>query len=230
MTTPTPDLTSFIVDAVKRHTDADAIRERVDTQVGIIIDDAIKQSFRSYGDIAKKLEAAVAVSLNVGDRIELPEYGNMVLALLRAKMDAVTADLVQKRIDAEMTEILGLAPKELKLSAVVETMVKSVEEWEMQDRHGTYATCHVEPSDVSVGYFRIALDREADKGRFDCELQFQVGKDGSIFGLSVEKQDAKSRVRAGFMEPFMKMVFTAYCCGSTFIIDNQDPPTNIGDF
>lgn len=227
--TPPADLVDFIVAEVHRQTSEAALRDHVEKKIGAAVSSAVDGAFRSYGDVGKQIEKAVTNSLAIGDRLDVPAYGNMVMAVLRAKMDEVLGELVNERLAKEMSEILSLAPKEVKLSEVVKAMVAAIE---LSERYGTSVTCLVEESESVQGYFNIYLDPEdgKDKRRYECAVQLGVDRDGRIYSLSIDRKDAKTTVVMGAYDAFKKMVFAAYCSGSKFIVDEDFVSTNIGDF
>ncbi|WP_040586055.1 hypothetical protein [Allomesorhizobium alhagi] len=221
------NIAEFIVAEVHRQTAEAALRAKVEAKIGECVSSAVDSAFRSYGDVGKQIEKAVAASLNIGDRIDVPAYGNMVMAVLRAKMDEVLGELVNNRLAAEMNDILSIAPKEVKLSAVVEAMIDDIDK---HDRYGTYATCILEESEHVSGYWTIYLDPSSDVKKYDCALRISVTGEGAIYSLVCDRKDAKTTVVMGGMDTYQKMVFAAYCCGSKFIIDDPEPSTGIGDF
>lgn len=224
----TPDnLADFIVAEVHKQTGEAALRTLVEKRIGEAVSEAVRRSMETYGDIGKQIHKVVVASLDIGERLDVPAYGNMVMALLRVKMDEALQPLVTERLAKEMDDILSLAPKELKLTDVVKAMLEDIE---IDDRHGTYATCLVEDSSTSKGYVSIELDPEEGKKKYSCALRFAITPTGEIYSLAVDGKDAKNTVRMGYLPAYQKMVFAAYCCGSKFIIDNDEPDTGIGDF
>lgn len=218
-------LQDFVLAEVHRQTSETAIREKISGHIDKAVEDAIKSAF-SYGDTRKKIESVVQGALAIEGGLDVPSYSTMVLALLRQKLDDVVADHVAKRLDEEMTEILALAPKEVKLSQVVEQMIDGLE---MADRHGSYVTCIVEPSEYSEDVFHVYLDEDQDKRKFDCAVRLFVAA-GKLSSLTVDGKDAKTSVRMGPMWAWQKMIFSAYCGASKFIVDEDHVSTNVGDF
>lgn len=221
------NLTDFIIAEVQKQTSEAALRELVSKKIGETVAESVKRSFETYGDIGQQIKKAVVAALDIGDRVDVPAYGNMVMALLRAKMDETLGDLINKRLAAEMDEILSIAPKKLKLSAVVEAMISGIDK---HDRYGSYATCIIEESEYSKGYWHVAMDPGESVKKYDCELRFGVTETGEIYSLTCDKKDAKTTVVMGYLSAYQKMVFAAYCSGSKLIIDVHEPSTAIGDF
>lgn len=222
------NLTDFILAEVHRQTGEEAIRSLVEQKIGSTIKAAVESSFRSFGDVGKQIEKAVTNALQIVDPLDVPSYGNMVMAVLRAKMDEVLAPLVNERLAAEMTEILKLAPREVKLSELVETMIA---ECDRQDRWGSSVTCIVDESGSSLtpGYRWLYLDQEREKAKHSCEAQLGIDPDGKIYHLVIDRKDAKTTVVLGVYEAWKKQLFAAYCCGSKLIVDEDRVVTGIGD-
>lgn len=223
-----PDLANFILAEVQRQTSEDALRKLVETKIGDCVKSAVDSAMRSYGNVGKQIEKAVEESLSIqGRTLDVPAYGVMVMAVLRAKMDETLGDLINDRLASEMESILRIAPKELKLSAVVKAMTDQLDQGE---RYGTCITMIVEESEYSDGYHHIHLDEEADKRKYDCELQLSVDPEGRIYSLKCGGRDAKNTIIMGSLYDYKKMVFAAYASGSKFIVDESHCSTGIGDF
>lgn len=224
--TDQPALADFIIAEVHRQTREEAIRKLVEDKIGASVKSAVDSAFRSFGDVGKQIEKAVANSLAIGDRVNVPAYGNMVMAVLRAKMDEVLGQLVNERLAAEMSDILKLAPKEVKLSDVVAAMIQDLD---AHDRYGTSVTCIVEESELCSGYHHIYIDPESSKrSKYDCEASIAVDSDGRIYSLSIDRKDVKTTIVMGGMYGWKKMIFAAYACGSKFIVDEDHVVTGIG--
>ncbi|CAN7300630.1 hypothetical protein LJR231_001527 [Phyllobacterium sp. LjRoot231] len=227
-------LAEFIIAEVHRQTSEDKLRAHVEKKIGEAIEGAVNDAFRSYGSVNKQIEQVVQKALDIGQyKLDVPAYGNMVMALLRAKMDETLSGLINAKISEEMAEILSIAPKELKLSQVVETMVKYVEE-NSAGRYGASVTCLVEEaypdSSVLQGYLKVYLDEEERVQPKACAVQITVTPEGKFSSLTIEGMDAKTSIKLGPWRSWQKLIFAAYCSGSTFIVDEDHVSTNIGDY
>lgn len=221
------ELQKFILAEVFRQSSTPEIHKLIETKVSEAMKSAIDIAFRSYGDIGKQIEKVVANSLQLSDRMDMPTYGTMVMALLRERLDAQVHELVANKLDAEMTEILSIAPRELKLSDLVEQVVKKAEE-DSRDRYGSHITCVIEKNE-KYDWYEIGLDVEENCSRRDCEIQITVSQDGAVLSARIDGKDPKTTLRMGPMWDYQKMIFGAYCCGSKIILDDLDPPTGVGD-
>lgn len=234
ITSAPSQLAEFIVAEVHRQTSEEKLRAHVEKKIGEAIEGAVNDAFRSYGSVNKQIADVVQKALDLGGTgLDVPSYGTMVLALLRTKMDATLSDIVNKRLGDEMTEILSIAPKEIKLSTIVEAMVKEASE-DMSSRYGSSVTCTVEPafpdSTILEGYLKVSLDEDDRVKERECEVRLTVNKEGKITDLTLDGYDAKTTIKLGTNWGWKKALFAAYACGSTLIVDEDMCSTGIGDY
>lgn len=223
------DFQSAVIAEIERQAKADNIQKLIAQKVEAVMTESIASAFRSYGNVGKQIETAVQESLQINDRLDLPRYGVMVMAVLRQKLDERCSALIADRLDAEMNEILSIAPKELKFSALVEAVVKHASD-DMAQRYGTTITCIVEQNERYSDWTEVWLDDGEDVAKRDCEIRFTVSKDGTLLSCSLDHKDPKKTVRMGGMWGYQKMLFGAYCCGSKIVMDTLDPSIGIGDY
>lgn len=157
------------------------------------------------------------------------DFQSIVIAEIerQARSENITR-LIEKKVDEVITEILSIAPKELKFSELVEAMVSAAAE-DLGSRYGSSVTCIIE-EDECYGWLNVWLDKEHRTEKRDCEIRFTVSNDGGLLSCSLDNKDPKKTVRMGPMWGYQKMLFGAYCCGSKIIMDDLDPPTNVGDW
>lgn len=222
------DFQSIVIAEIERQARSENITRLIEKKVDEVITESITSAFRSYGEVNKQIEGAIKESLKIGGRLDLPAYGVMVMALLRQKLDERVNSLIADRLDAEINEILSIAPKELKFSELVEAMVSAAAE-DLGSRYGSSVTCIIE-EDGRYEWLNVWLDKEHRTEKRDCEIRFTVSKDGGLLSCSLDNKDPKKTVRMGPMWGYQKMLFGAYCCGSKIVMDDLDPPTNVGDW
>lgn len=220
------NLTEFILAEVHRQTSEEALRKAVAEKIGQVVSRAVDDSLRSFGGVGLKISKAVEKALDIGDQLEIPSYGHMVVGVLRAKMDEVLGQLVNEKLAADMVEILELAPKEVKLSDIVARMIE--DEIDQGERYGSSVTCEVEESLAVSGYRRIYIDPQPDKRTGSCEAQIAIDSDGKIYSLMIGGRDVKDTIVMGRMYGWKKMIFAAYACGSKVIVDEENVSTGIG--
>lgn len=243
MSEPATNLADFITAEVHRQASGDAIRKLVETGIEKLIADTVRSAF-SFGDLRKQLADAVNDSLRIDGPLGLPGYGTMVMAMLRQSMDAIVSDIVKDRLEVEAREILKLAPKEVKLSEIIEVMKNEEDE---SERFGTWATCIVEESDAVPGYLHIYLDPLDVESRRRGHIGYQaynapgknlaavkvsVDPDGKIYALTVDAKDAKTTISMGVLEPWKRTLFALYAAGGKLDVDGRDGDFDLsyGDF
>lgn len=212
-------LADFIVAEVARQSSETSVRALVEAKIGKIVEGAVDSALRSYGNVGKQIEAAVAASLEMKEPLDVPSYGAMMLAVLRQKMDEVLTPLVSDHLGKEMADILGIGAREVKLSDLVEMMKKGEDQG---DRFGTSATLTMEEDERFAGWFVIHLDPEADVAQKDCEARISVTKDGKVYALRIDGKDPKTTIALGLYDKWQKTLFALYATGGKLIVDGDE--------
>lgn len=221
------DLQSFILEAVNRKTSEESLRALVEKKIDGAIESAVDDAFRSYGKIYGQIKEAVQDALSIGEKVDLPAYGVMVMALLRDRLEANVSELLNKKLAADMDELLKISPKELKFSQVVESVVKDAKE----SKSWGSVSIIVEASEYIDGGYHVGLDHDSDiRKRYDCDTQFYVGPDGKISSLTVSHRDVTKVLGVAPYRSYQKMIFSAYACGSKLIMDELDPSLEYGEY
>lgn len=230
-------LADFIQEEVARQASEEALRSKVQAHIDRTIEDAVKSAF-SFGDVSKQIRAAVDKSLALPSGLDVPEYGTMVLAVLRKKMDEILTPLVNERLATEMEQILGTGAREIKLSDLVEKM-KETED--TSERFGSCCTCIVEDSSSSLtkGYLSIYLDPEdleertsygsSKRGKHTATARIGVSPEGKIYSLIMNDKDAKTAVHMGTSWGWESRLFALYATGGKLIVDEDHVDRSYGD-
>jgi hypothetical protein len=233
-----PDLTAFLIDAVQRRTSEEAIRTLVEKQIEGVVERAVVDQFRSYGNITKSIQEQLAAALVV-PALDLPAYGHMVMSLVRAKLDENLNDLLKTQISAQLDEMLSIAPAELKLSDVVEAMREYRKSEVEYDQWSRFHVDVEEPSSGAYSSSWVKLHCEKrEESRYSStpdkhfhEVRFLASNSGpgKISALTIDQRDVDSIYRLGHMSKWKRMIFAAYCCKTPFIIDKTDFDTEIDE-
>lgn len=228
MTEPA-NLQDYILAEVTRKTSEEHIRKLIDKKIDEAIQSAVDEEFRYSGNLKKQLTTAVSGALSIGDKIDVPAYGVMVMALLREKLDANISEMLNVKLASEMQDLLQIAPKELKFSDVIEKMTEHAKE--SGSGWGKIAV-FIEESDLSclAGHYHVGIDPDGDvKRRYECETRFYVDDKGKISGLTVDQRDVGKVIGIAPYWGYQKMIFSAYACGSKLIMDELDPCLRYGE-
>lgn len=226
MTEPA-NLQDYILAEVTRKTSEEHIRQLIDKKIDEAIQGAVNDEFSWQGNLKKQIATAVSGALSIGDKIDVPAYGVMVMALLRQQLDANINELLNVKLASEMQDLLQIAPKELKFSAVVEKMTEHAKE--MGSGWGKIAV-FIEESDYSAACYHVGIDPDGDtRKRYECDTQFYVTAEGKISGLTVDRRDVGKVVGMASYWGYQKMIFSAYACGSKLIMDELEPALEYGE-
>ncbi|MBN8845961.1 MAG: hypothetical protein J0H88_22205 [Sphingomonadales bacterium] len=93
-------LSNLISAAVAARMTPEFIEKEVDARVDKLIVESVDRALRSYSDTGKLIEKAVEDALRVNS-IDLPAYGEIVAAMLKAQIERRVAPLVAERLAAD---------------------------------------------------------------------------------------------------------------------------------
>ncbi|MBX4920952.1 hypothetical protein HJA76_14755 [Rhizobium bangladeshense] len=221
-------LQDFILAEVTRKSSEENVRAMIEKKIDEAVKGAIDDAFRSYGSVYKQIQTAVGEALSIGDKIDVPAYGVMVMNLLREKLDSSVSEILRGKIAAEMDDLLRIAPKEIKFSEIINSMVEHAKEYEGKG-WGKIAV-FVEESDYSERCYHVGIDPDGDqRKRYDCDTQFYVDAQGKISSLTVNRRDVSKVIGIAPYWAYQKMIFSAYACGSKLIMDELEPSLEYGE-
>lgn len=219
------DFTNLISNAVAARMTPDFIENEVNTRVEKLIVESIDRALRSYSDTGKLIEKAVEDALKV-QSLDLPSYGHLVTQMLKTQIEATVAPLVAGRLAEDMTELLKLAPKEIKLSEIADGMRKDHSE----EGYGEVITVIVHHNDYGSTW--LYLDGEnayPDSAKYDCKYRILVSSDGLISSAYCRDEDV-SKGWIGKSYGLTQRLRAYVACGTKIIIDEDAVVTSVGDY
>lgn len=220
-------LGELISATVAKQLDAAFVEKEVETRVSKLVIEAVDRALRGYSDTAKLIEKAVEDALRV-ERLDLPSYGITVAAILKTQIEAKVSDLVAGTLAKEMDELLGLAPKTVKLSEIAKEMIEN----RLGDEgYGEVITVIVERADR--GYSHIYLDEEEaiePHEKYRCQHRLAVDPEGKIYSATIANQDLKKATRFGHFYGIDQKLRAYVACGTKIILDEDDVVTTVGDY
>lgn len=222
------DLTNLISAAVAAKMTPDFIEKEIDARVNKLLIESIDNALRSYSGVGKMIKDAVEEALKV-DSIDLPAYGGIVTKMLKAQIEARCSELVAGRLADDMEQLLKLAPKEIKLSAIADDMRESRDE----DGWGEVITVIVEHSNSVSGYKRIYLDdMEVHERRNShrCRYHIAIDSDGKIYSATINGHDLQSVKHIGRAYGLDQSIRAWVACGTKVIVDEDNVVTSVGDY
>lgn len=174
------EMHQVISDATARLMTAERVAGLVEKHVDDLIKSAVRDELSSYGGTTGKLiTEKVKESLRVDD-LQLPEYGLMVARVLEQQIAAICSETIAGELSERMKALIETVPKSIKLSEIVENMVKDkVEDGE----YGDLATCIVEHGDRDE-WVTVYLSGEPDEKTHNCDVRMRLYK-GKIHSAQV---------------------------------------------
>lgn len=216
-------------DAVSRAVAATLTPAYVEAEVGkrvaSLVAEAVDSALRRYSDTGKLIEEKVKDALRV-NALDLPTYGEMISGILKVQIEARVSELVAGRLAADMEDLLGLAPKEVKLSEIAKQMI---EDGSHGQDYGEAITCFVEHSDN--GYAHIYLDETEvveRRNKYSCKHQLAVDKDGIVYSATIDGRSLKDTARFGRSFGIGQRLRAYVACGTKIILDEDDVVISVG--
>ncbi len=220
------DLTGLISRAVVARMTPDFIEKEVNSRVEKLIVECIDRSFRSYSDTAKMIENAVTAAIKV-EQLDLPSYGAMVTAMLKSQIEAVVSPVVAGRLAADMEELLKLAPREIKLSEIADSMR---EKHEGEGKWGHVITVMLEEPSYRSRYLYLDDDNHyAEREKYSCAHRLLISEDGSISGGWIGHKEGKEGNWVGRSFGLEQRLRAFIACGTKIILDEDAVVTSVGD-
>ncbi|WP_152565762.1 hypothetical protein [Devosia riboflavina] len=213
---------------VAKQLDASFVEKEVETRVSKLVVEAVDRALRGYSETAKLIEKAVEEALRV-ERLDLPSYGTVVAHMVKAQIEANVSELVAGRLAEDVTELLKLAPKEIKLSEIAEEMLKPHRD---DGSYGSVITVIVEQNEYGSTW--LSLDEETHhegaRAEYQCQHRILISKDGTISGGTIDNRDLKSTKHIGRTYGLGQKLRAYFACGTKIILDEDDVVTSVGDY
>ncbi|MBP8235697.1 MAG: hypothetical protein KAY22_25715 [Rhizorhabdus sp.] len=226
--TDTDNLTSLISRAVVAKMTPEFIEKEVDARVAKLITESVDKALRTYSETGRLIEKAIEDALRV-DRLDLPAYGETVKGILKTQIEARVSELVSGQLARDMDELLGLAPKEVKLSAIADYMR---EQYENGEHYGPVITVIVEEKRHDSTW--VYLDDEKHHAPRDwhrCRFSLLIRGDGTIASASVgSNTDELGRKRIGRAVGVEQRLRAYVACSTKIILDEDAVVTSVGDY
>jgi hypothetical protein len=117
------DLQTLFATAMEEAPAPEKVKPLIQAQVEKLIEETIKTSMRSWGEVGKSIEVAVQEAMKV-QNLSLPSYGSMVSAMVAQQIEERASELVAGRLKKDIEELLNLTPKKIRLSEIAAEMLE----------------------------------------------------------------------------------------------------------
>ncbi|HCQ53589.1 hypothetical protein [Brevundimonas diminuta] len=221
------DTIDLINKAVAETMTPEFVKSQVAARVEKLVIEAVDASLRSYSDIGKQIQEAVAASLQVND-LHLPSYGQLVTGMIEKQVKDHAGALINARLAEDIRELLNIAPAEIKLSEIAEGMIEGRHG---VDDYGEVITVIVDRS--GYGSTWLYLDEEehrSDRDKFLCRNRVLLREDGTISCASIDNRDLKDTQRIGRTWGLDDKIRAYYAAGTKIILDEDFVVTSVGDY
>jgi hypothetical protein len=254
MTDTNTDIAKLAADALAAATAPEKVREIVEREIGKTVEDAIKASVRSYSPFGRELEKKLEEAMGINS-LNLPSYGQMMTDLVQRLVQKHVANLVGARLEQDLTDILSIAPKRIKLSEIANAMRE-----EHEGAYGDVITCHVrdsdrhEDSDFRGPSWTVYLDDRQHHARpQDASVRIEISHGirdkagppkheittGKIWMIQSDGRSVTTGSREGWHGTFRRpdkvygleeRLLAYYAAGTIIEIDEDNIVTSVGDY
>ena len=170
------------------------IEKTIEAALKKTMGDIIDSEIRSYSNFGKNLEEIVKQAFNINPKdVTLPQYNDFLLKIITHQVEQFKSNELVAAIKKNMENLLTPAPKEIKLSKIIEDFKEHYDPrkcGEYFQNRPEKCTVFIETSEY--GSRVIHLDPEHKDEKYQCAISFMVSdNDNRIFALRYEKCDLK---------------------------------------
>jgi hypothetical protein len=197
------------------------LRTKITELVGKVVDNALSDQFRSYGDFGKLVSAAIKttipheVSINGAARFD-HTLKQAIERRLATYNDQRMTEVLQPMLDS----ILEIPPAEIKLSKLVQD---AKEGWADHHRRDGDNEMTVIVEQTSYGSRWVHMDPRTRRSKYECQVRIGVSdSDGKMFGLKIDGQEVSKTLFAGDFYSFERDLFALFTRGAKLTVDVDD--------
>lgn len=198
-----------------------ALDENLEKTVGAVLSSELRQ----YSDFGKTLEALVKEAIKLDDKLGIPGYNDLVLKIVKQKLDAVADKAIRDGLDKQLSELLAMPPESVKLSKLVSDFIEYAENHKEHEREGSSDITLIvdDPKSYSTGgavHRSIYLDPEGGKEKYDCAIKLDT-MDGQVHSVRVDGKELKERLFIGSLYGFERSLFQFAAAGTKIEFDRE---------
>lgn len=187
-----------------------------------LVESAIDEHFRSYGDIGKQVSKNIRDQLGVPE-IELAPYSGQMLNMLKARMDAITSEIVSERMKELVDDIAGKAPKEITTNEIVAKLLEQAVDNNYDEGTATKISCHIDSSGSQLVF--MYLDEDPGKLNYECRYRLVIDRvEQQITGLEIGRQQP-NRQSYGRYYSFDHLLQALWATGAKVTVSDNEPVT-----
>lgn len=168
-TLPAGTFADLVQNALNSAVTPERIAEKVNVHVERAVDEAVRDAMTSWSGTGKAVKAALEGSLAVRS-LDLPSYGHVVSEIVIRQVEARVAEVVSAKLAADLTDLLNLAPKTIRLSKLIEELIGPEGS---EEALASGVSCEVEWSDMER-WAKVVIRAKDHDGWHDVDTTLHV--------------------------------------------------------
>lgn len=223
--------------AIEGYIGSDKFKEHISNQAEKMVNEAVSNCFRSYGDISKNIETAVkeALAFDVKD-LGLTGYGKFLSEIVADTLKkAMIDEKVQEKVNKRIADITRVAPKEIVLDDLKRAILKEVtsnscscEEIDLDEllecnTISDYCTFEVEAND-QYDWITLYIDERPSKLERNCEYEITCYKSGRMHIKMSGREASMKELAFDFHHGFRDYLY------SLFLADTKIDYQSVADY
>lgn len=210
------DISALTLAAVAKTVESGALQAAIDEGVKKTVDRIVATATDRYSEFGQAVEAAVKNALKLDDAaVGLPSYNQFILSVIKARFDAIVNGELRAGLESGLDELLRDAPKEIRLSALIDGFKR----WVVESGLSTSDRCTIELEATTYGSRWLKLDPKGRCDRYAARFAFLIGQDGKVHALSDGGQDMRNALLFRGYTGFPRDLFRLMAAGSVIVID-----------
>jgi hypothetical protein len=192
--------------AIESYIGSDKFKEHIANQAEKMVNEAVSNCFRSYGDIGKNIEAAVkeALAFDVKE-LGLAGYGKFIGEIVTQSLKkAIIDEKVQEKIEARIREITRVAPKVITYDDLKKAVIKHIvkdnlscgEDFD-EEYHSINDLCTF-TMERNGSFIRIYIDSKPDTNINNCNYYLSIYEGTGSISIKImgEQLNAVDKITA----------------------------------
>lgn len=218
------DITRAVEYAIRKLVDSGSIEEVIEKKIAETVSRLIEEQLSSYSPFGKAVNEKIKEALSVDyERVSIPAYNAMIADVVVRKVHEYVATTGVANIEETLGAILKPAPKQIKLSEIIEKFKEDVvERFDYDPEKHTKITVYFDDAREHWDSRWIYLDREADTKKYECEFSFLINCRGNIAFLRFKGRNTKEDVFIGGYYGFERVLFDLHAAQTKVEIDSYD--------
>ena len=179
--------------AIESYIGSDKFKEHIANQAEKMVNEAVSNCFRSYGDIGKNIEEAVkeALAFNVKE-LGLTGYGKFIGEIVTQSLKkAMIDEKVQEKIEARISEITRVAPAVITYDDLKKAVIKHIVEDKLtcggdfdEEYHNINDLCTFK-MELGDSFLRIYIDSKPDQYENKCDYYLSIYKKNGAMSIKI---------------------------------------------